>query len=145
MLPPTVTVVGPPLLLLLELELELLLELELELLLELLLTPPLELLELELLELELLLELLLLEPLLLLELLLTVVLSLPPPQATRMTLAQTANVSARTEAKLRCRGRVECICYSSSRAARRECCQELVVKALRVSVAVEIGVRRCPN
>jgi hypothetical protein len=116
MLPPTVTVVGPPLELLplLLLLLPLLLELELELLLlELLLTPPLELL-LELLELELL-ELLLLE-LLLLELLLGVVLSLPPPQATRMTLAQTANVRARTEARLKCRGRVECMCLSSSRA-----------------------------
>jgi hypothetical protein len=150
MLPPTVTVVGPPLLLLLLL---LLLELLLlELLLELLLTPPLELLLLELLELELLelelLELLLELPLLellplLLELLLTGVLSLPPPQATTMKLAQTANVSARTEAKLRCRGRVECMCFSSSRAAPGpECCQELVVKTRRLSVAVEIGVRR---
>jgi hypothetical protein len=152
MLPPTVTVVGPPLLLLLLLLLELLL---LELLLELLLTPPLELLLLELLELELLelellelLELLLELPLLellplLLELLLTGVLSLPPPQATTMKLAQTANVSARTEAKLRCRGRVECMCFSSSRAAPGpECCQELVVKTRRLSVAVEIGVRR---
>jgi hypothetical protein len=80
-----VKVVGPPdeLLLELELELELLLELELELLLEL--TPPL-LLELEL---ELLLELeleLLLELELELELLLTVVLSLPPPQAATSAL-----------------------------------------------------------
>jgi hypothetical protein len=81
-----VKVVGPPdeLLLELELELELLLELELEPLLEL--TPPLLLeLELELLELEL--ELLLeLELELELELLLTVVLSLPPPQAATSAL-----------------------------------------------------------
>jgi hypothetical protein len=120
-------VTGPPLLL------EELEELELELLLELLLTPPLELLELELelLELlELLLELLLLVLLpLLLELLLTGVLSLPPPQAARMKLAQTANVSAGTEARLRCRGRVECMCFSSIKTILwPECCQELGVK-----------------
>jgi hypothetical protein len=108
-------VTDPPLLLELD-------ELELELLLELL-------------ELELLLELLLLELLLLvllpllLELLLTGVLSLPPPQATRMKLAQTANVSARTEVKLRCRGGVECMCFSSIKTTLwPECCQELGVK-----------------
>jgi hypothetical protein len=86
----------------------------LELLLEL------ELLELELLELELL-ELELLELLLL-----AGVLLLPPPQATTMKLAQNAKVSARTEVRLRCRGRNEYMCCSSSRAALgRESSQEL--------------------
>jgi hypothetical protein len=37
------------------------------------------------------------------------VLLLPPPQATTMKLAQKAKVSARTEARLRCRGRIETI------------------------------------
>lgn len=83
------------------------------LLLELLLE--LELLELELLELELL-ELLLLAGVLL----------LPPPQATTMKLAQNAKVSARTEVRLRRRGRNEYMCCSSSRAALgRESSQEL--------------------
>ena len=103
---------GPPLLLLppLELLLELLLLLELEELeLELLLLEELEELELELLLLEELL--LVLEPLLEL---LAVVLSLPPPHATTMKLAQTPNASARTAARLRCRVKNECMCYSSS-------------------------------
>jgi hypothetical protein len=108
MVPPIVCVA--PLLLLLPL-LELLLELEL-LLLELLL-PLLELLPLELLLelelLELLLELELLE-LLLLE---GVTLSLPPPQAATTKVAQRANVSARTDARLRWRERIEYIGNSS--------------------------------
>jgi hypothetical protein len=59
----------------------------------------LELLELELLllELELLLLLLVLSP-------------PPPPQAARITLVHIANTSARTEARLSCRGRIEFMC-----------------------------------
>jgi hypothetical protein len=98
-----------------------------------LLLPPLELLLLELLELELLLlELLLL---LLLELLLSLGVLLPPPHATTMKLAQTARVSARTEATFRCRERIEYICsslpvrpFSGKRVARNQ-----RVKAARLS------------
>jgi hypothetical protein len=89
--------------------------------------PPLLELLLELLLLELLLELLeLLLELELLELLLAGVLLLPPPQATTMKLAQKANVSARTEVRLRWRGRNECMCSSSIKAALgQESSQEL--------------------
>jgi hypothetical protein len=106
------------------------------LLLPLLLPPLLELLLLELLELELLL---------LLELLLSLGVLLPPPQATTMKLAHTARVSARTEAKFRCRERIEYICsslpvrpFSRTRVARNQC-----VKAARLSTRRLI--QRFPN
>ncbi len=89
--------------------------LELLELLELVLEPLelLEVLELVLEPLELLEVLeLVLEPLELLEVLelLGVVSSLPPPQAASTTVAQSANASARTEVRLRCRVRNECMC-----------------------------------
>jgi hypothetical protein len=93
--PPLLLLVLLPLLLEL-LELELLVELPLELLLELL---------------ELLLELL--ELLEVLELL-GVDSSLPPPHAASTRVVQSANASARTEARLRWRVTNKCMCHSSS-------------------------------